>query len=49
MHTPVIPPTQEADIGRIMVLGQSWKNVREITSQPTNWVSWCASVIPDTG
>jgi hypothetical protein len=43
---PVIPATQEAETGRIIVWGQQVQKVRETPSQQINGVWWHVSVIP---
>jgi hypothetical protein len=43
---PIIPATQEAQIGRIKVQGWPGQKVRD-PSQQTSWVWWFRPVIPD--
>jgi hypothetical protein len=42
------PTTWEAEIGRIVVQGQTRQKVNEIPSEPTNQVWWCTPVIQAT-
>jgi hypothetical protein len=46
--TTVIPGTQEAEIGKIIICSQLGGKVSETPSQPINWICWHVPVIPAT-
>jgi hypothetical protein len=46
-YKPIIPATQETEMGRIMIQDQYSHKVSKIPSQETSQVWWLTSVIPD--
>jgi hypothetical protein len=42
---PVIPVTQNKEIGRTEIQGQPREKVSEALSPPITWLQWCVSVI----
>jgi hypothetical protein len=45
---PIIPATKEAEIRKIMALGQPEEKVSKTPSQQISWLWWPVTVIPAT-